>query len=120
MSGADVAALIAAIAVVILVIGLLFALFYLVTVARELRVTADELRRHTVPLVTDMRETVAAASAELERVDDLVATAESLSNTVDSASRLAYRLFSKPVIKTAALGAGTAQAARRVRRRTHR
>jgi len=111
------AAIIAAVAVVVLVLGLLFALLYLLTTLRELRQTADELRRYTVPLVSDMRDTMAQASAELDRVDSLVATAESLSTTVDSASRLAYQVFSRPVMKASAIGAGTARAAQRIRRR---
>src|SRR5207253_2141204 len=56
------------------------------------------------------------ASVELERVDTLLGTAESISTTVDSASRLAYLTFSSPVIKALAFGAGTSRAVRRFRR----
>jgi hypothetical protein len=70
-----------------------------------------------VPLVADVRETVAQANTELERVDGLLVTAESISTTVDSASRLAYLAFSNPVVKALAFGAGTARAARSLRKR---
>jgi hypothetical protein len=43
--------------------------------------------------------------------------AESISSTVDSASRLAYETFSSPVIKVLAFGTGTRRAARRFRSR---
>jgi hypothetical protein len=81
-----------------------------------LRITVEELRRQTVPLVSDARTTIQQANAELERVDGLLGTAESISTTLDSASRLAYLAFSNPVIKALAVGAGTGRAARRFRR----
>jgi uncharacterized protein YoxC len=116
MTTGDVAALIAAIAVAVLVLGLLVALVSLVTTLRALREATEELRRTTLPLVHDMRDTITQANAELGRVDGLLVTAESISTTVDSASRLAYLTFSNPVVKTLAFSAGAARAARRLRR----
>jgi hypothetical protein len=49
-------------------------------------------------------------------VDALLESAESISSTVDSASRLAYLAFSNPVIKALAFAGGTGRAIRRVRR----
>jgi hypothetical protein len=115
MSTADVAALIAAVAVAILVLGLLGTLISLIGTLRALRETTEELRRSATPLVADLQKTVTQASSELERVDGLLVTAESISTTVDSASRLAYLVFSNPVVKMLAFGAGTARAARRLR-----
>jgi uncharacterized protein YoxC len=117
MTAGEVAALIASIAISVLVLGLLVALTSLIGTLRALRETTDELRRSTLPLVTDMRTTVTQANAELEKVDLLLIRAESISTTVDSASRLAYLAFSNPVVKAMAFGAGTASAARRLRRR---
>ena len=117
MTTGEVAALVAAIAVAVLVLGLLATLLSLVSTLRSLRATADELRRTTVPLVADMHKAVTQANAELERVDTLLVNAESISSTVDSASRLAYLTFSNPVVKILAFGAGTARAARTFRRR---
>ena len=57
-----------------------------------------------------------AASVEIERVDSLLGTAESITGTVDSASRLAYLAFSNPVIKGLAVASGTGRAARSLRR----
>ncbi len=64
-----------------------------------------------------MSDTVHAANYELDRVDDLLGTAESIGGTVDSASRLAYLAFSNPVIKGLAVASGTGRAARSFRRR---
>jgi len=49
--------------------------------------------------------------------DQLVTTAESVTGTVDSASRLAYIAMANPVIKGVAFASGTAKAARRLRGR---
>ena len=117
MDASDVAAVVVAVAVAILVVGLLFAFASLVRTLAALREAVEQLRRETVPLVSDLRSTVTQANAELERVDGLLGTAESISATVDSASRLAYLAFSNPLVTARALGAGTARAARRFRRR---
>jgi hypothetical protein len=84
---------------------------------RSLREATDEMRRESLGLLAEMRGTVGQANSELERVDTLLGTAESISSTVDSASRLAYLAFSNPVIKALSFGAGTARVARRMRRR---
>lgn len=110
------AALIAACAGALLALGILAALVSVTRTMRTLRVTVEELRLEALPLVRDARQTVGAATAELARVDTLLGSAESISTTVDSASRLAYLAFSNPVIKAMALGAGTTRAARRLRR----
>ena len=68
-------------------------------------------------MVAELRDTVRAANYELNRVDDLLGTAESIGGTVDSASRLAYLAFSDPVIKGLALASGTGRAAQSFRRR---
>src|SRR6478672_7315345 len=68
-----------------------------------------------LPLVTDVQGTVRQANADLQRVDGLLERAESISGTVDSASRLAYLAFSNPVVKALAFGAGTSRAVKRFR-----
>ena len=49
---------------------------------------------------------MSAAGAEVDRVDDLLDTAEAISATVDSASRLGYLAFRAPVIRVVAFGRG--------------
>ena len=68
-------------------------------------------------MLDDLRDTVEAANYEIERLDRLVSTAESVTGTVDSASRLAYIAMANPVIKGVAFASGTAKAARRLRGR---
>jgi hypothetical protein len=69
-----------------------------------------------MPVVLELGDTVRSANAELERVGGVIGTAEAISGTVDSASRLAYLAFSNPVIKGMAVASGTGRAARSLRR----
>lgn len=118
VTGGDVLAIVGSVALVVLIVFLLYSLLSLNKTLAALRLTVEELRRESVPLVSSMRSTVDQASTELDRVDGLITTAESISHTVDSVSRLAYLAFSNPVIKVMAFGSGTARAARRFRRKT--
>jgi hypothetical protein len=116
VTGADVAAIVAAAAAAVVLVVMVFALASLTRTVRALQTTVDELRSSTVPLMTDARSAVAKATAELERVDGVIGTAESIGSTVDSFSRLMYLAFSNPIIKALAFGSGTARAVRRFRR----
>ena len=116
MTATELAALIVAICSVVAVVLLVFALGSVLRTLRSLRETVDTLRGETVPVVVELRDTVRQANTDLERVDALLDTAESISGTVDSASRLAYLAFSNPLIKAMAFAAGTGRAARRLRR----
>lgn len=115
MSASEWAAVAVSITSAVLVIGLLLALASITKTLRSLRVTVEDFRREAVPLVTDLRGTVSTANAELSRVDGLITSAESISTTVDSASRLLYLTFSNPLIKALAFGAGTRRVAKRLR-----
>ncbi len=116
MTAGEVAAIIASVAVAMLAVGFLFALVSLTRTLRQLRRSVEDFRGEAIPLVGQLRGTVSQANAELDRVDHLLGTAESISTTVDSASKLAYLFFANPVVKILAAGAGTGRALRRLRR----
>ena len=117
MTATELAALIVAIASVVAVVLLGVALASISKTLKEVRLAVELLRTETMPVVTELGETVRTASYELERVDELIGTAESISGTVDSASRLAYLTFSNPLIKALAFATGTGRAARAFRRK---
>jgi hypothetical protein len=117
MSATDLAAVIVAGCSVVAVALLAVALVALVRTLRAMRDVAHLLRTETVPILDDLRDTVDVANHEIERLDRLVTTAESVTGTVDSASRLAYIAMANPVIKGVAFASGTAKAARRLRSR---
>src|SRR5690606_40327550 len=85
---------------------------------RDFHVTGVQTCALPISVLHDLRDTVEAANYEIMRLDNLVSTAESVTGTVDSASRLAYIAMANPVIKGVAFASGTAKAARRLRRRT--
>lgn len=117
MSGADVAAIIVAIASVVAVVLLVVALVAITRTLAAMRLTVEQLRRETLPVVNELHRTVTTANVELERLGGLLETAQSVSATVDSASHLLYLAVSNPLIKAMAVATGTARAARALRRR---
>lgn len=116
LSAADLAAVIVAIASVVAVVLLVFVVVAVNRTLATVRLSVEQLRRETLPVVEDLHRTVVAANAELERVDGLLESASSVTQTVDSASHLVYLAFSNPLIKAIAFAAGTGRAARALRR----
>lgn len=117
MTGTELAAVIVAIASVAAVALLAVALLSILRTLRTLKRNVEALTTHTVPVMVELGQTVRTANAELDRFDGILGAAESISGTVDSASKLAYRAFSNPVIKVIAVGSGTGRAVRRMRTR---
>lgn len=117
MSAGEVAAIVAAVAFAILVVGLLFALGVAMRTMAELRRTLEDLRQQSVPLLTEAQTAVRQANGALGQVDTILERADSISGTVDSASKLACRAFATPLIKAMALASGGARAVRAFRDR---
>lgn len=113
----DLAAVIVAVVCLATVAVLTVAVVSLVRTMREMRGVVDELRHRALPMVDDLRDTVAKADEELHRVDGVIGRAEKISATVDHASRLTHRAFAPPLIKGISLVSGAGQASRRLRSR---
>lgn len=116
MTPTEIAAVVAAVAVAFGVVGLLFAIGSLIATLRSARRTIDEVHRVAIPLLEDVHATVRRANADLGKVDTLLDRAHSISGTVDSASRLAFTVFSSPAVKALAVASGGAKALGRLRR----
>jgi hypothetical protein len=114
MSADDVAVLVAAGVAAVAALGSLVAVVLLGRRTRQLAQLVADLQRETVPLLRQARVVVEEAATEMVRVGDVLGSAESVSATVDSASRLAYRAFANPVVKVLAFGTGTGAALRRL------
>jgi uncharacterized protein YoxC len=110
-------AIIVTVAATVVILALFALLLSLAKTLRAVRAATEELNHEVKAVLGRMQGTLGQAGAELDRVDGLLGAAESISSTVDSASRLAYETFSNPVIKVLAFGTGTRRAARRFRRR---
>jgi hypothetical protein len=118
MSADDVAVLVAAGVAAVAAAVSLVAVVLLARRIAELRQLVRDLRRETLPLVHEARVVVEEAATEMVRVGDVLGSAEAVSATVDSASRLAYRAFANPLVKVLAFGTGAGAAARRLVGRT--
>jgi len=114
MSSGQIAVLVASIACVLAVTGLLVAVASIRRQVDRMAFLADELKRQTLPLVADAHRVIDQAATEMERVGAVLDTTESVAATVDSASRLAYRAFANPVVKVLAVRAGAATGIRRL------
>lgn len=79
----------------------------------QLRRLVEQLHDEAVPLVRQAHVVVGQAATEMERVGDVLGSAEAVTATVDSASRLAYRAFANPVVGVLAFGSGLSGALRR-------
>lgn len=116
LAGTDLAVMlvtgVSVLAVLVMVVVMQRALVTL----RQVRATLDDLTDRALPLVEDLGRSLEEANVELDRIDRLLGSAESISATVDATSKLAYRALSAPVIKTVAVTSGASRAARRLRR----
>jgi hypothetical protein len=116
LSATDLAVLVVTGTSIVAVVVLLFVLQRALAALREIRRSLDTITDQVVPLVDELARSVTEANAELERVNRLVGSAESISATVDATSKLAYRALSAPVIKTVAITSGASRAAKRLRK----
>ena len=85
--------------------------------ARELAGLVEELESRFEAVVGEAEATIDLARGELARVDDLVGSAEAITATVGSASRVAHAVLAAPLIKAVAIGSGTLRAGRSLRGR---
>ena len=114
MSAGQTAILIASIAGILVVVGVLAVMVSLRRQVRELAEITQDLRRQLMPMVADAHRVVDQAATEMERVGAVLDSTESVHSTVDSASRLAYRAFANPVVKVLAVKAGATGGMRRL------
>jgi hypothetical protein len=98
MSADQVAVLVAAGLAALAAVASVIVVVILGRRVRQLSELVADLRAETVPLVREARVVVDRASTEMVRVGDVLGSAEAVSATVDSASRLAYRAFANPVV----------------------
>ncbi|MBM3675768.1 MAG: hypothetical protein FJW88_12650 [Actinobacteria bacterium] len=115
MSAGEWLAATGAVMLAVLLGGLLFALGSVTATLRELRVTVEALREESTALAAGMRSALRDAEGEVDRVDALLTTAESVGGRIDTASRIVSKTVTNPVVKVLALGTGTKKAVARMR-----
>lgn len=98
MSAGWVAVLVGAAALAVFVVLAL----RLTRMLRELHAAVDELRREAVPLLADMHRMVERATDDLDRVEDLLDTADGLRESagrIGSTIETAATLSSSPLVR---------------------
>lgn len=112
MSVADFAALIVAIAVVVIAVFLVTAVNTLNRTLAKLEDTANQLRDEGLGAFRELRQLIADADAELDKVDLVLDRADHATTVISETTRRTHEAVQDPVIRTLALASGTSRVAR--------
>ena len=110
-----IAAVIAACAWGLLAVFLAVVLINVFRLLESVKITVDDLRKETVPLLGEVRVTVTDVNRELDRVDGTLDSVAKITKTVERVTGLVEQAMAGPLVKIAAAGAGLARAVRRFR-----
>ena len=69
-----------------------------------------DFRQHIKPILSALQTTMEDVNAELERVDEIMKSAEQVSKKVDTTTQVAQELIASPLIRIAAMSAGIRKA----------
>jgi uncharacterized protein YoxC len=114
-SAGDVALIVLAAFWALLVLGLCLVLVNTYNVLTSTKMLIDGIREETVPLLSEVRNSVLKTNRELDRVDGMLESAGSIVARVEKVSRLVEQAASGPLVRIIALGAGLSKAASRFR-----
>lgn len=112
MSAGEVAGLIAALAFAGLVAVISITLIKLHATLASLQAMVVDVHRSTVPLLEELREAVSAVNMEIDRVDGILASAESVAATTSNVTGLVSAAVTNPIVKALAFLAGVGAGAR--------
>ena len=115
MSVGEIAGLIAACALVLLVILVAFPLLKLGRTLDETTLTIRQAREQTQPILAQATTTVAQVNANLERVDGIAENAQNVSTNVAALTSVVAATLGSPLIKVAAFSYGVRSAAKKRR-----
>jgi uncharacterized protein YoxC len=112
VSVVEVASLIVAIAVVVAAVFLITAVNNLNNTLAKLEDTAHQLRDEGIGAFRELRQLVADADAELDKVDLVLDRADQATTHIAETSRRTHEAVQDPVIRTIAVASGTGRVAR--------
>jgi uncharacterized protein YoxC len=111
------AALIAALAFVALVAFFAVVLAKVAGILGEVQMALNDVRKETMPLLKEVRTTVVTLNVEMDRVDGIMASAESAAASVSNVAKLVTAATANPIIKGMALLTGAGVSLRSLRRK---
>ena len=112
-----IAALIVAIVWIPVAFFLAVVFLNLFRVLESTKMMIDDLRKETVPLLSEVTTTVSSVNKELDRADGILESAGNIARSAERVSAVVEQTVSSPLIKIAAFGAGAARAVRRLRKK---
>jgi uncharacterized protein YoxC len=115
VSAGEIAGLIAAIAVAVLVLLLAIPLLKLGRTLDEATLTIRQAREQTAPILTQATTTVTHVNSNLERVDEITGNAANVSSNVAALTSVAAATLGSPLIKVAAFSYGVRSAVKKKR-----
>lgn len=108
----DFAAVVVAIAAVVAAVFLVTAVNNLNNTLAKLEDTAHQLRDEGLSAFRELRQLVADADAELDKVDSVLDRADQATTAISETSRRTHQAVQDPMIRTLAVATGTTRAAR--------
>ena len=115
MSVGEIAGLIAAGALVLLVVFVAVPLLKLGRTLDETTLTIRQVREQSAPILSQANTTVTHVNSNLERVDDITGNAANVSSNVAALSSVIAATLGSPLIKVAAFSYGVRTAAKKKR-----
>src|ERR671928_715429 len=115
VSAGEIAGLIAAIALAVLVLLVAIPLVKLGRTLDETTLTIRQAREQSAPILTQASTTVAHVNSNLERVDDITGNAANVSSNVAALTSVVAATLGSPLIKVAAFSYGVRSATRKKR-----
>ncbi len=112
MTISDFAAIIVAIAVVVAAVFLVTAVNNLNNTLAKLEDTATQLRTEGLAAFVELRQLVADADAELDKVDLVLDRADQATTHISETSKLTHDAVQDPIIRSLAVASGSSRVAR--------
>lgn len=112
MSISEFAAILVAIAVVVIAVILVVAVNNLNRTLAKLEDTAHQLRDEGIGAFRELRQLVADADAELDKVDLVLDRADQATTAMSETSRRTHEAVQDPVIRSLAIASGSSKVAR--------
>ncbi|MEM7271584.1 MAG: DUF948 domain-containing protein [Actinomycetota bacterium] len=112
MSITEFAAIITAIAVVATAVFLITAVNNLNNTLAKLEDTAHQLRDEGISAFRELRQLIADADAELDKVDIVLDRADHATTVISETTRRTHEAVQDPMIRTLAVASGTGKVAR--------
>lgn len=112
MTVAEFAAILIAIAVIVMAVVLVIAVNNLNNTLAKLHSTADQLRDEGLSAFRELRDLVADADAELDKVDVVLNRADRATTAISETSRRTHEAVQDPVIRSLALASGSTKVTR--------